>query len=78
MWWFFKKVSEDDKTITYNYSFESKDLTGLFVYDKMTGETTVIKYAINHNERDQKIDPLPAFTLINEYGSPDEKMIAIG
>jgi hypothetical protein len=78
MWWYFKKESEDDKTITYRYGFESKAVTGIFIYDKTTGETTIVEYAVNHTEKDQKIAPLPAYTLVNKYGSPDEKMIAIG
>ena len=78
MWWYFKKEIEDDKTVTYRYGFESKEMTGLFVYDKKTGETAIIKYAEHHSEKDQVIDPLPAYTLVTKYGAPDEKMIAIG
>ena len=78
MWWYFKKEREDDNTVTYRYGFESKELSGSFVYDKKTDVTTIIKYAKNHSEKNQQIDPLPTYRLVKSYGAPDEKMIAIG
>jgi hypothetical protein len=78
MWWYFLKLKEDKETVTYSYGLETKQLTGVFEYDKKTDTTNIIKYADNHTEADQKVDPLPAYLLIKKYGAPDERMIAIG
>jgi hypothetical protein len=78
MWWYFLKLNETEKTVIYSYGFESKELTGVFEYDKKTDTTNVIKYANNHTAADQKADPLPAFMLVKTYGAPDERVIAFG
>jgi hypothetical protein len=78
MWWYFVKLIENSRSVTYSYGFESKELTGVFEYDKKTDATKVIKYADNHSEGDQKIDPLPAHRLVKSYGAPQERIIAFG
>jgi hypothetical protein len=78
MWWYFVKLLENSRSVTYSYGLESKELTGVFEYDKNSDVTTIIKYADNHSEEDQKIDPLPAQRLVKSYGAPQERIIAFG
>jgi hypothetical protein len=78
MWWYFLKLSESEKHVTYSYGFESKELTGVFEYNKKTDTTNIIKYANNHSEGDQKADPLPAYMLVKICGAPNERVIAFG
>jgi hypothetical protein len=78
MWWYFLKLTEDDKSVTYSYGFESKELTGVFKFDKRTEMTEILKYANSHTAADQKSDPLPAYMLVKKLGAPQEKMIAFG
>jgi hypothetical protein len=78
MWWYFVKLKDDKETVTYGYGLETREATGVFEYDKKTEETRIIKYAKNHSEADQEIDPLPAHLLVKVYNAPEEKMIAFG
>ena len=78
MWWYFIKLKEDKDFVTYSYGFETREVTGVFEYDKKTDTTKIIKYADNHTEKDQKIDPLPAYRLVKEHGAPDKWTIAFG
>ena len=78
MWWYFVKLKETNEVVTYKYGFETKEVSGIFEYEKTTCITKIIKYAENHTEAMQKIDPLPASILVKEHGSPDERMIAFG
>jgi len=78
MWWYFIKITEDENIVSYKYGFETKEVTGIFEYDKKTNTTKIIKYAENHSEEMQRIDPLPAYILVKKYNSPDKRMIAFG
>ena len=78
MWWYFLKLTQNEKTVTYSYGYESKELTGVFECNIKTKDIKIIKYAMNHTEKDQAVFPIPVCHLIDTHKIPDEKIIAIG
>jgi hypothetical protein len=78
MWWYFVKLNQTKDIVIYSYGYESKELTGVFEYNRKTQETKIIKFATNDSESVQKVFPIPAYRLVVKYGAPDERIVAIG
>jgi hypothetical protein len=77
MWWRYKKLSETETTVVYAYSRDSKELTGELLYEKTTGDYSVLKVADNDNDGLAKW-ALSHFSKVIKKGFPDKDMVAIG
>ena len=77
MIWHYKKQSEDDNSVIYDYGWETKDTTGQLMYDKNTQEITIIKIADNDDEAgaDWAAGHLPD---IFKNGYPEKGTVIIG
>ena len=78
MWWFFKKIFEDENEIEYAFSRESKTLKGRVRINLSDG---VVVYSLpEEGEANLGIESaiMWARMLITRDGAPDEKMIATG
>lgn len=79
MWWFIKKIEEDDIYVTYAYGYESKDLTGVFSVAKDFSHYNIFEYAKNHNsDAFRELFCQPLFSTLRKFGFVDSQMIAIG
>jgi hypothetical protein len=77
MFWRYKKLSETEKTVVYAYSRETKEMTGELLYEKTTGDYSVLKVADNDTDSlaEWALSHLPK---VIKKGFPDKDMVAIG
>ena len=79
MWWFIKKIEEDDTYVTYAYGYESKDLTGVFSVSKDFSHYNIFEYAKNDDEYIfAEIFRQPLLGLFRKRGFIDDYQLAIG
>ena len=50
MWWWLKKIEENDESVVYVYGVATQDATGKILLTKENNEVTRIKMADNDNE----------------------------
>ena len=77
MWWFFKKIFEDENEIEYAFSRESKTLAGRIRFNKTSMEVISATPEDGDNERAFEVAVSWARSIIKE-GAPEERMIACG
>lgn len=79
MWWYVKKIYDNDEKIVYSYGFETRAQSGEVEYDIKDQSFKLIKLAENDNV---KIATRFLFNhlyhVINIENCPDERLIAIG
>lgn len=79
MWWFIKKIEENDKEIIYSYGYESKDLTGSFSIAKNLSLINIFEYAKNDDEDTfAELFRQPLLSTIRSLGFVESYQIAIG
>lgn len=79
VWWYFVKQYEDETTVTYAYSRESRSLDGEISISKKTGFASMVKPCFSDNENTFAIDKVlsKVFYLVKD-GFPDKRQIACG
>jgi hypothetical protein len=78
MWWFFKKVFENDDEIEYAYSRESKGLYGVVRFRK--SNMRIINSVFDKNDSQNGFDAAVEWArmIISKENSPDERLIVCG
>jgi hypothetical protein len=77
MLWYYKKLSENEQTVTYSYSRNVKDYTGELLYDKTTDKYSVLKNA--NDDTDSLAEwALSHLPKVIKKGFPDKDMVMIG
>jgi hypothetical protein len=77
MLWYYNKLEETDKTVTYAYGWNTKETTGQFKYDKRTKALEILKPAGNDDQKGAEWAASFIGKLI-EKGLPDKTHIQIG
>ena len=79
MWWYIKKQNETEQEVVYDYGFETKDISGTVVYDKISQEFTLQNLAANDNKKiAERFLFRHLYRLIHDENCPNERQIAIG
>mgnify|MGYP000869702665 FL=1 len=79
MWWFIKKIEENDTEVTYSYGYESKELTGSFSVAKNFSLFNIFEYAKNDDSDSfRELFCQPLFSTLRNLGFVDSRLIAIG
>ena len=78
MWWFLKKIYDDNKKIIYAYGSETRDLTGEVEYDRVTESCNCNKLADGDTENGVNILFPHVWGLVNRKNTPQEYMVACG
>ena len=78
MWWFLKKIRDDD-IVSYQYGAATKVLSGQIDFDKRTKEFNVVKVADNDTMKAVSRFLLEhIYHIIVHENCPSERQIAIG
>lgn len=78
MWWFLKKIIDDENKVVYAYGCETKEVSGEVVYNKNSEEFYVTKLATGDTQKGvNKLFP-HIYRIITKENSPSERQIAIG
>lgn len=77
MWWYYKKLIDDEQKAIYQYGYTTKEVSGQLVYDKLKHDYQVLKAADGDTDKGAvwALSHLPK--LIRE-GFPDKRIVAIG
>jgi hypothetical protein len=77
MLWYYTKLSENEKTVIYAYGWNTKETTGQLMYDKITGEYSILKTAANDNQKGAEwaLSHLPK---VIKKGFPEKDIVFIG
>lgn len=78
MWWFLKKIEDNEQTIEYSYGCETEKMSGIVEYDKITQESTCPKLADGDTDKGAAVLLEHIWGLVNTENAPDTKTIAIG
>ncbi len=79
MWWFIKKIEENEMEVIYSYGYESKELTGSFSIARNLSLINIFEYAKNDDEDAfAELFRQPLLSTFRQLGFVENYQIAIG
>ena len=78
MWWFIKKIVDDQDKVIYAYGRETKELTGEVLFNRNSGEFNVTKIAEGDTLKSANGLLPHIYRIITKEKCPNERQIAIG
>lgn len=78
MWWFLKKITDNEQAIEYSYGCLSEKTSGIVRYDKVSEESSCIQLADGDTKKGVSVLLEHIWGIANRENAPSERKIAIG
>lgn len=78
MWWYLKKIKDNEQSIEYSYGCLSEEVSGIIKYNKKSEESICVQLAAGDTKKGASILMEHIWGIVNMEKAPETRKIAIG